>query len=189
MQSANAVFGQLAAQGYAQMKIEARGGNNLFGDPLFEGTNGRSAEQEKNLIFKKLRLFDTELPANQVRENAIIYAIARARKSSGRLNLDDIERAAKDLNIYGDSSADVIAKIGVLRTQLVRSRNDNLGMIQLMYGSGKDNFYDKLLDQGYATYDRAKTLGYVTNPKSEYYIPGEATAPGAVTFDYSIGVN
>ena len=189
LQSANVVFGQLAAQGYAQMKIEARGGNNLFGDPLFEGTNGRSAEEEKNLIFKKLRLFDTELPANQVRANAIIYAIARARKSSGRLNLDDIERAAKDLNIYGDSSADVIAKIGVLRTQLIRSRNDNLGMIQLMYGSGKDNFYDKLLDQGYATYDRSKTLGYVTNPKSDYYIPGEATAPGAVTFDYSIGVN
>jgi len=189
LQSANVVFGQLAAQGYAQMKIEARGGNNLFGDPLFEGTNGRSAEQEKNLIFKKLRLFDTELPANQVRANAIIYAIARARKSSGRLNLDDIERAAKDLNIYGDSSADVIAKIGVLRTQLIRSRNDNLGMIQLMYGSGKDNFYDKLLDQGYATYDRGKTLGYVTDPKSDYYIPGEATAPGAVTFDYSIGVN
>ena len=62
-------------------------------------------------------------------------------------------------------------------------------MIQLMYGSGKDNFYDKLLDQGYATYDRDKTKGYVTNPKSDYYIPGEATTPGAVTFDYSIGVN
>jgi len=157
LQSANTVFGQLAAQGYAQMK--------------------------------KLRLFDTDLPANQVRANAIIYAIARARKSSGRLNLDDIERAAKDLNIYGDSSADVIAKIGVLRTQLIRSRNDNLGMIQLMYGTGKDNFYDKLIDQGYATYDRAKTLEFVTNPKSNYYIPGEATTPGAVTFDYSIGVN
>jgi len=189
LQSANTVFGQLAAQGYAQMKIEARGGNNLFGEPLFEGTAGRSAEEEKNLIFKKLRLFDTELPANQVRANAIIYAIARARKSSGRLNLDDIERAAKDLNIYGDSSADVIAKIGVLKTQLIRSRNDNLGMIQLMYGSGKDNFYDKLMEQGYATYDRAKTLDFVTNPKSEFYIPSEATTPGAVTFDYSIGVN
>ena len=98
---------------------------------MFEGTNGRSPEEEKNLIFKKLRLFDTELPANQVRANAIIYAIARARKSSGRLNLDDIERAAKDLNIYGDSSADVIAKIGVLRTKLIISRNDNLGMIDL----------------------------------------------------------
>jgi hypothetical protein len=189
LQSANAVFGQLAAQGYAQMKMEARGGNNIFGDQLFEGTNGRNAEQEKNLIFRKLRLFDTELPANQVRANAIIYAIARARKSSGRLNLDDIERAAKDLNIYGDSSADVIAKIGVLRTQLVRSRNDNLGMIQYMYGQGKDNFYDKLIDMGYASYDRDKTRGYVTNPKSDYYIPGEATAPGAITFDYSIGVN
>ena len=62
-------------------------------------------------------------------------------------------------------------------------------MIQLMYGSGKDNFYDKLMEQGYATYDRAKTLDFVTNPKSEFYIPSEATTPGAVTFDYSIGVN
>ena len=35
---------------------------------------------------------------------AIIYALARARKSSGRLNLDDIERAAETLNIYNDSS-------------------------------------------------------------------------------------
>ena len=189
LQSANDVFGQLAAQGYAQMKIEARGGTNIFGEQLFEGTNGRSPEEEKNLIFKKLRLFDTELPANQVRANAIIYAIARARKSSGRLNLDDIERAAKDLNIYGDSSADVIAKIGVLRTQLIRSRNDNLGMIELMYSRGKDNFYDKLMDMGYGSYDRQQTLGYVTDPKSDYYIPGKATAPGAVTFDYSIGVN
>ena len=189
LQSANTVFGQLAAQGYAQMKIEARGGSNIFGEQLFEGTNGRSPEEEKNLIFKKLRLFDTELPANQVRANAIIYAIARARKSSGRLNLDDIERAAKDLNIYGDSSADVIAKIGVLRTQLIRSRNDNLGMIELMYSRGKDNFYDKLMDMGYGSYDRQQTLGYVTDPKSDYYIPGKATAPGAVTFDYSIGVN
>jgi len=62
-------------------------------------------------------------------------------------------------------------------------------MIQYMYGTGKDNFYDKLIDMGYATYDRQQTLGYVTNPKSDYYIPGEATAPGAVAFDYSIGVN
>ena len=88
--------------------------------PLFE------SEEQKQAIYNKLGFFDTELSANEVRANAIIYAIARARKSSGRLNLDDIERAAKDLDIYGDSSVDVLTKINVLKDQLVGSRNDDL---------------------------------------------------------------
>ena len=189
LESASKVFDQLGATGYAQMKVEAAGGLNIYGESLFEGTDGRSAAKEKELIFKKLRFFDTDLPANQVRANSIIYAIARARKSSGRLNLDDIERAAKDLNIYGDSSADVLSKIGVLRTQLERSREDALGQIQIMFGRGKDNFYDQLIDMGYATYDRKRTLGYVANPKGEGYIDPTRTDIGDVKFfDYEIGV-
>jgi hypothetical protein len=189
LESASKVFDQLGATGYAQMKVEARGGLNIYGEALFKGTDGRTAEQEKELIFKKLRFFDTDLPANQVRANSIIYAIARARKSSGRLNLDDIERAAKDLNIYGDSSADVLSKIGVLRTQLERSREDALGQIQIMFGSGKDNFYDKLIEMGYASYDRNRSLADVTNPEGSGYIDPSRTDIGDVKFfDYKIGV-
>ena len=192
LQSANKVFDQLAASGLAQMRVEAAtSGVNAFGEQRFEGTNGRSAEQEKQLIFKKLRLFDSDLPANQVRANSIIYAIARARKSSGRLNLDDIERAAKDLNIYGDSSADVIAKIGILRTQLTRSREDALANIQIMYGQGKDNYFDRLIELGYGTYNRDRTFGFVEDPSKiqggTVIKPGPQTA-GTVDFDYSIGV-
>jgi hypothetical protein len=190
LQSANNVFDQLAATGLAQMRVEsATSGVNAFGEQRFEGTNGRSAQEEKQLIFKKLRLFDTDLPANQVRANSIIYAIARARKSSGRLNLDDIERAAKDLNIYGDSSADVIAKIGVLRTQLERSREDALANIQIMYSQGKDNYFDKLIELGYGSYDRDRTFGYVQDPKAKGYVKPGAQTSGTVEFDYSIGVN
>jgi hypothetical protein len=192
LQNANKVFDQLAASGLATMRVEAAtSGVNAFGEQRFEGTNGRSAEEEKQLIFKKLRLFDSDLPANQVRANSIIYAIARARKSSGRLNLDDIERAAKDLNIYGDSSADVIAKIGILRTQLTRSREDALANIQIMYGTGKDNYFDRLMELGYGSYNRDRTLGYVQDPSKiqggTVIKPGPATA-GTVDFDYSIGV-
>ena len=190
LQSANNVFDQLAATGLAQMRVEsATSGVNAFGEPRFEGTNGRTADQEKELIFKKLRLFDSDLPANQVRANSIIYAIARARKSSGRLNLDDIERAAKDLNIYGDSSADVIAKIGVLRTQLERSREDALANIQIMYGSGKDNYFDKLIGLGYGSYNRDRTYDYSTNPKAEGFVKAGDQTSGVINFDYSIGVN
>jgi hypothetical protein len=191
LQSANNVFDQLAATGLAQMRVEAAtSGVNAFGEQRFEGTNGRSADQEKELIFKKLRLFDSDLPANQVRANSIIYAIARARKSSGRLNLDDIERAAKDLNIYGDSSADVIAKIGVLRTQLERSREDALGNIQIMYGTGKDNYFDKLIELGYGSYDRDRTYDFTTDTKAKGYVKPGAQTSGVITgaFDYSIGV-
>ena len=192
LQSANNVFDQLAATGLAQMRVEsATSGVNAFGEQRFEGTGDRTAEQEKRAIFKKLRLFDSDLPANQVRANSIIYAIARARKSSGRLNLDDIERAAKDLNIYGDSSADVISKIGVLRTQLERSREDALANIRIMYGTGKDNYFDKLIEQGYGSYNRDRTYEYSTDTKAKGYVkPGAQTSgivPGA-SFDYSIGV-
>ena len=57
-----------------------------------------------------------------------------------------------------------------------------------MYSSGKDNFYDKLIEQGYATYQRDRTLEFVTNPKSEGFVKGtDQTITGA--FDYSIGVS
>ena len=188
LNAANNAFSQLAAAGYGQMKADSIGGVNYFLESRFEGTDGRSAEEEKQVIFNKLRFFDVDLPANQVRANSIIYAIARARKSSGRLNLDDIERAAKDLNIYGDSSVDVIAKIDVLRTQLVRSRTDALANIQIMYGQGKDNYYDRLVEMGYLSYNRDRTNEYVTDPKKQGYIsPTSRTAVENSLWDYEIG--
>ena len=126
-------------------------GKNKYGQPLFEN------EDEKQAIFNKLGFFDTELSANEVRANSIIYAIARARKSSGRLNLDDIERAAQDLNIYGDSSVDVVTKIRVLKDQLLGSRNDNLGQIQLIF----PNYYKTMIEQGYGSYDGRRTSDLV----------------------------
>ena len=102
--------------------------------------------------------------------------------------MDDIERAAKDLNIYGDSSVDVIAKIDVLRTQLVRSRTDALANIQIMFGSGKDNYYDKLVEMGYLSYNRDRTNEYVTDPKKQGYIsPTSRTAVENSLWDYEIG--
>ena len=60
--------------------------------------------------------------------------------------------------------------------------------IHQVYG-GKDNFYDQLIDMGYATYDRKRTLGYVANPKGEGYIDPTRTDIGDVKFfDYEIGV-
>lgn len=149
LQQANNAFEQLGVVGRAQMAAEysKTGGKNKYGQNLFEN------EDEKQAVFNKLGFFDTELSANEVRANSIIYAIARARKSSGRLNLDDIERAAQDLNIYGDSSVDVVKKIEVLKKQLLGSRNDDLGQIELIF----PNYYKTMIEQGYGSYDGRKT--------------------------------
>jgi len=153
LQQADAAFEQLGIQGRAQMMAELNATSDKFGNPLFKN------EEEKQAIFNKLGFFDTDLPANEVRANAIIYAIARARKATGRLNLDDIERAAKDLNIFGDSSADVLTKIDVIRNELLAARADNLGTIQLVF----PGYYEKMLEQGYGSYNRDRITGIVND--------------------------
>ena len=153
LQQSQAAFDQLGVIGRAQMRAAMAGGKDQFGNEFFE------SEEDKQAIFKKLRFFDTELPANEVRANAIIYAIARSRKSSGRLNLDDIERAAKDLNIYGDSSADVIAKIDVITQELKANRADTMGTINLVF----PDYYEKMIELGYGNYDRTRVTEILNN--------------------------
>ncbi len=161
LQTANKAFDQLGTVGRAELLAHARGGKDKYGIELFE------SEEEKQKIYNKLRFFDTELPANEVRANAIIYAIARARKSSGRLNLDDIERAAKDLNIYGDSSTDVLVKINELRRQLLGSRADDLAQIQLVF----PKYYERMIEGGYGSYNRDNTNQLIIDVNSSVDTP------------------
>jgi hypothetical protein len=87
-------------------------------DLHFEGDTEAERAANKNAIFSRLK-FDTKIPENEARAQAIIYALARARKSSGRLNLDDIERAAETLNIYNDSSQAILTKLKVVEQELI----------------------------------------------------------------------
>jgi len=84
---------------------------------IFEGDTAAERQEMKNLIWGRLK-FDTQLPENEARIQAIIYALARARKSSGRLNLDDIERAAQTLNIYNDSAPAIVKKLETVEDEL-----------------------------------------------------------------------
>jgi len=69
--------------------------------------------------------FKPQLAENRVRINAIAYAVARARKSSGRLNLDDIKRAYESLKITGFvDSKTVIAGLITVREELRLANND-----------------------------------------------------------------
>ena len=177
--AANKSFDQLGAIGRGQMAAEINGGKNKFGIELFE------SEDERRAIFNKLGWFDTELPANEVRANSIIYAIARARKSSGRLNLDDIERAAKDLNIYGDSSVDVMVKIKELRRQLLEARADTLEQIKYSFPS----YYDQMMEDGYAEYDSRRTDGIINEGAGSGSLEKGTGGTFTITLDGEVVLN
>ena len=69
--------------------------------------------------------FKPELAENRVRINAIAYAVARARKSSGRLNLDDIKRAYESLKVTGlIDSKTVVSALMTIREELRLANND-----------------------------------------------------------------
>ena len=44
--------------------------------------------------------FDEDIVQNMIRVNSIYYALARSRKSTGRLNMDDINNAKDALQLY-----------------------------------------------------------------------------------------
>ena len=68
-------------------------------------------------VFTK-EFYDPELEKNEVRAQSLIYALARSRKASGRLNKDDIERASLTLNLYGKSDYGIDASLEVVQGEL-----------------------------------------------------------------------
>ena len=162
-------FDIMAAEGEALKKSDGFGVGGqvqygqkaMFADGLHEIFESPD-EQEK--IAQKLGWYDTDLPLNQARANAIIYAIARARKSSGRLNLDDIQRAAQDLNLYGfTSSVAVIEKLQFLEDDLRLSRQAALNSFSVI--PQFKLVYDNLIKMGYATVDFDRLRGDIEKTK------------------------
>ena len=63
--------------------------------------------------------FDPAFAENRVLVNAIAYSVARARKKTGRLNLDDVRNARESLTLGGFTSADtVLAGLTAVRKEL-----------------------------------------------------------------------
>ncbi len=107
-------------------------------DLHFEGDTEAERAANKNAIFSRLK-FDTKIPENEARAQAIIYALARARKSSGRLNLDDIERAAETLNIYNDSSQAILTKLKVVEQELIAAHQVQADLLKRNFPTDASN--------------------------------------------------
>tara|TARA_Y100000004_G_scaffold110586_1_gene124082 strand:- start:699 stop:2672 length:1974 start_codon:yes stop_codon:yes gene_type:complete len=93
--------------------------------------------QDADDLFGLLQ-YQKDLPLNEAASTAIIYALARARKASGRLNKDDIERAAATLNLYGESSKGVITKLDFVINELKDAAKSQIGTSIMLYGTGNE---------------------------------------------------
>ena len=171
MKNLSGSFDEIAASGEGLKMSDGFGPNGereygkeaMFSDgyhEIFESVG----EQEK--IANKLGWYDSDLPLNQARANAIIYAIARARKSSGRLNLDDIQRAAQDLNLYGfTSAAAVVTKLEFLENDLRLSRMSALDSFAIIPQFAP--VYQKLIDMGYDKVDFDRLREQISKSKGD----------------------
>ena len=142
----------------------------------FEGDTEAERQANKNAIFARLK-FDTKIPENEARAQAIIYALARARKSTGRLNLDDIERAAETLNIYNDSSTAILTKLKVVQDELLAAHQTQVDLYTRNFPN----------DAAILAKERGGTLSYVQDGVfvgDDYYANffGNSVTPKKQTF-------
>ncbi len=61
---------------------------------------------------------DEDLFKNAVKINSLIYAVARARKPTGRLNVDDIKKASEAIQLYQGGERGVQAALRAVREEL-----------------------------------------------------------------------
>jgi len=89
------------------------------------------------LNFPEAQKYDPSFAQNKVRENFIVYGLARTLKPTGRLNVDDISRASNAVSIYGFSSAEaVMARMEVIEQKMIQAQR------QLI------NTYPEIVQQG-----------------------------------------
>jgi hypothetical protein len=126
---------------------------NSFKDGLIETAEGSGEFTDINAIFDPNDPasqqfwgdFKPELAENRVRVNGIAYALARARKDSGRLNLDDIARAYESLKVTGlIDSKSIISALATVREELRLANND----LKVLYKMNKGQFPDNYVTSG-----------------------------------------
>lgn len=77
-------------------------------------------DENKNLVIKEVpkSYIDEALFQNAVKINSLIYAVARARKPTGRLNVDDIKNASAAIDIWKGGERGVQAALRAVRKEL-----------------------------------------------------------------------
>ena len=104
--------------GVGMFEIEVPKGG-LFGNGTEKKMVEASVRDLLNQSYWEGQGYDPVYAYNKVRENILIYAIARALKPTGRLNVDDIRRASTMVDLTGvRSSQGVLAKLRAVDNRL-----------------------------------------------------------------------
>ena len=93
------------------------------------GDGDRISMKDMDTIFGAQDFYNPEFDKVEVRTQALIYAIARSRKETGRLNKDDIERASVSLNIYGKSDLGIQSSLEVVQEEIQRSLENEIDLL------------------------------------------------------------
>jgi len=111
--------------------------------------------------YANVKGYDATFARNKVRENLIIYSIARALKPTGRLNVDDIKRASQLVNLQGFKSAEFVrTQLQELMGFLRQGQDDFVSRAQ----TGDGNFIlDRENDENVESYKIYKGLISPTN--------------------------
>ena len=91
-------------------------------------------------------MYDADIAANEIKLNSIYYAIARSRKRTGRLNVDDINSARNSLQLYTldftkASSDAIISALNTVELELQ-------GFVDAQTNSYKEAGYNERVAQG-----------------------------------------
>jgi len=102
--------------GMFEIEVPKKG---LFGEGTEKKMVEASVRDLLNQSYWEGQGYDPVYAYNKVRENILIYAIARALKPTGRLNVDDIRRASTMVDLTGvRSSQGVLAKLRAVDNRL-----------------------------------------------------------------------
>jgi len=117
--------------------------------------------------------FNPDIPQNKIRMNSIYYTLARARKDTGRLNVNDIENAKESINIFGLEGSDAIkASLNIIYEEIEQKLKSDL----LQLPQGYENLIQDIPYSSFAGQTAGQDIVISSTQVQNEFIPTDSTA-------------
>ena len=117
--------------------------------------------------------FNPDIPQNKIRMNSIYYTLARARKDTGRLNVNDILNAQESLNIFGMEGSDAIkASLNIIYEEIESKLKTDL----LQLPQGYENLIQDIPYSSFAGQTAGQDVVISSTQVQNQYVPTDSTA-------------
>ena len=105
--------------------------------------------------------------------NSIYYTLARARKDTGRLNVNDIENAKESINIFGLEGSDAIkASLNIIYEEIEQKLKSDL----LQLPQGYENLIQDIPYSSFAGQTAGQDIVISSTQVQNEFIPTDSTA-------------